>query len=82
MNQLGVLRHLGTIIISVVPQNGCHSKTVVRENTASTSGLAFAVAKIVPPFLDRFLISPKRQGQNLASIRQTLKTLDRDKAID
>ena len=82
MNQLGIFRHLGTIIVSVVPQNGCYTQAIARENTVSTSGLAFAVSKIVSPFLDRFLISPKRQGQELAGIRQTLKTLDRDETID
>src|SRR3546814_17582025 len=67
---------------AVVADYGRHAYTVVGEEFLSPSRLRLAMREMGTPSLDRLLVAPAGQRQNLTLDRQAGEPLDGDEAVD
>src|SRR3546814_9151707 len=67
---------------AVVADYGRHAYTVVGEEFLSPSRLRLAMREMGTPSLDRLLVAPEGQRQNLTLDRQAGEPLDGDEAVD
>ena len=66
----------------IIPHHFRNTQPIAAKHTASSRRLRTTMRFQIPPRLHRRLITPKRQRQHPPLIIQTLKPLDRNKAVD
>jgi hypothetical protein len=66
---------------TVVADHARNAKAIVAEHAIAAGRLDAAVAAVVAPVLDGFLIAPDRQRQHLVGVGDGLEALNRDEAV-
>src|SRR5262249_62203429 len=78
----GGLRTPLAVLEPVIAHDRRDAQPIILENPGAACSLRLAVLRMRAPTRDSLLVAPERQRQDLALLRQALKALDRDEAVD